>query len=1413
MIVKNKVVKSKPMLLILVLIMFITSVALIPKAAWAASDGWVYDGKGTGTTTFSLVKGNERVGTFCVAVNVLGLDGSYEQVSSSDTNIASKLKISDKALKEMRYAIAEMKSNYIDDIFSYKLAEDSFPSETLQRSMGRMFTQNLVWNREYLDNSKVYPAPDDFTPMTQSEKDYFYKEPLELDDKLDVEMVKASPETTDGKFWGPYKIQYTLNSVNSLIEINNSGKNKDVLPTFSLKEKDLAQIYDGKSSSSKRLKNIHMGEEFYLKPIKTGNNQLTFLPDSTIITGIEEEYLFENTNKQPQYGLVFSEYDGELKIDVDKTTPVDEHEIEKSVSEYKGSILGDYHSGIEISSNSSALFKIDIAINNPGGMDILLPEENSSQGAIPIYTAEQLASINSNLNADYILMNNINLENYLSFNDWKPIGTTAKPFTGTFDGNGKTISNLKINSSINLPTGLFGESAGKIKNLALRSFHIEGKNYVGGIVGRNEVNGSTIENCIVADGTLAGTGYVGGVAGKTVGNITKLSASDVNISGEYYVGGLVGGSASSFISNCNSNNIEIFADGQKDFSVGVGGLVGAVVSDTGSKIFNIENCKADNLDIKASSSSGIGGIVGQCEYIGYSFNGSSINIKNTSVTNSKIDSWHYAGGILGSSESIEMWHDDYWNTVKFKANISNCNVNNVRLTGSLDWTGYQEAIGGIAGAAYNITSCYANVEITTEYQMGVGGIVGFAGGDVIDCRSDGKVTRKTTKKFNYSYYTSGIAAEANVIKRCITSIDFDLKTGKNVPNSVVDIFGGIAGRFENIENCVNASNTINGPTYQYVYKIGSNALNTKTNLSFDRMIVSPNVKGAYGENAENGLAVDWNTLTNKTTYTDKGYDFSAVWKESTNGGLPELQSTEIKNASLIGSTVVVAKDSDGIWARAAVTGYLTDSFNGSNINTKNLLNEKLEAYDEDGGTVLVPVAEEGKLTLYYLAESLPEGEYLNKVSLNLKSAEAIVNVKDDVKNQKFYIDAKKFADEIRNPLVGSEFTLYKYNSQVDYTGTLENKGIIIPENDTPIEVTEPGYYMIKETKVPNGFVMDATEYRFVFNGSEFKPETILGAVSGDFEFEVKDNTISMVLNNINISEVPKANTGQLKISKHLIGGMANEEFAFEVIFSDENNNILNDKYEYKNDDNSINGTIKSGDIIKLKGGQDITIRNIPKGVKYKVKEIEENQNGYNTTYTNESGEIGTGLSEAKCFNTKGTNVNTGEISIKKEVKGKTGDLNRKFSFKVILKDTNNNELTDEFDFSLANGNPINKIKSGDIFQLAHNDSGIIVGIPVGTTFEVTEIEENSDGYDTSYENKIGVITIEGIQTTVTNEKKIDEEKPVAETEDNKKSKDKIKIEKSNVKITRTGDKTSVFLLLGIFIVTGATMIIVRKKIQ
>ena len=92
-----------------------------------------------------------------------------------------------------------------------------------------------------------------------------------------------------------------------------------------------------------------------------------------------------------------------------------------------------------------------------------------------------------------------------------PIGDGATKFTGSYDGNGHTISHLTIDRFLDRQA-LFGYTDGaSLTKIHLENLDINGDDYCGGLVGRAN-NSTSISKCI-AEGVVAGDTYIGGLSG------------------------------------------------------------------------------------------------------------------------------------------------------------------------------------------------------------------------------------------------------------------------------------------------------------------------------------------------------------------------------------------------------------------------------------------------------------------------------------------------------------------------------------------------------------------------------------------------------------------------------------------------------------------------------------------------------------------------------------------------------------------------------------------------------------------------------------------------------------------------------------------------------------------------------------
>ena len=132
-----------------------------------------------------------------------------------------------------------------------------------------------------------------------------------------------------------------------------------------------------------------------------------------------------------------------------------------------------------------------------------------------------LNAVQENLSASYILANDVDCNITRSWDGGKgftPIGNDINSFSGLFDGNGHTISNLYINRSTQDYVGLVGYTHNAtIRNLGLIDVNITGHNYVGALIGHLD-NYTTISNNY-STGQIIGNLDIGGLVGESYGNI------------------------------------------------------------------------------------------------------------------------------------------------------------------------------------------------------------------------------------------------------------------------------------------------------------------------------------------------------------------------------------------------------------------------------------------------------------------------------------------------------------------------------------------------------------------------------------------------------------------------------------------------------------------------------------------------------------------------------------------------------------------------------------------------------------------------------------------------------------------------------------------------------------------------------
>ena len=214
---------------------------------------------------------------------------------------------------------------------------------------------------------------------------------------------------------------------------------------------------------------------------------------------------------------------------------------------------------------------------------------------------------------------------------WIPIGTSyTNRYQGTFDGNGKTISNLYIINAASDYVGFFGYAEkGSIKNITFDNAKVNSSGiYTGILAGYEELciieNIKTLANC-----SVEGKDYVGGIAGRASGDIGNCE-NHAMAKGAFCVGGIVGDyrdSGKSIISCANYGVV-----------TGTGNSVGGIAGHFG--LGTIQNC-ANYGDITGADI--VGNLIGE----GYTCN--LINVLGTgNVTATSADR---AGLLVGNIEN------------------------------------------------------------------------------------------------------------------------------------------------------------------------------------------------------------------------------------------------------------------------------------------------------------------------------------------------------------------------------------------------------------------------------------------------------------------------------------------------------------------------------------------------------------------------------------------------------------------------------------------------------------------------------------------------------------------------------------------------------------------------------------------
>jgi len=177
-----------------------------------------------------------------------------------------------------------------------------------------------------------------------------------------------------------------------------------------------------------------------------------------------------------------------------------------------------------------------------------------------ITDVNDLQDMENDLAGDYYLANDIDASATVGWNGgagFVPIGQGAPYFTGTFDMKGHTITGLFINRPGTDYVGLFGITRGaSIRDGKLEDIDITGDDYVGGMVGFS-YDGTEFTNCQVSgevNGDFHLGGFVGWAGATAVTDTFTRCSSDVDVTGPGSddVGGFAGEASFADFSECYS---------------------------------------------------------------------------------------------------------------------------------------------------------------------------------------------------------------------------------------------------------------------------------------------------------------------------------------------------------------------------------------------------------------------------------------------------------------------------------------------------------------------------------------------------------------------------------------------------------------------------------------------------------------------------------------------------------------------------------------------------------------------------------------------------------------------------------------------------------------------------------------------
>ena len=300
--------------------------------------------------------------------------------------------------------------------------------------------------------------------------------------------------------------------------------------------------------------------------------------------------------------------------------------------------------------------------------------------------------------------------------------------------------------------GLAGYNSGSI-NSGRNTGEIYGGDYVGGMVGANQVIKDDKENIIEGSGELSnlsnsvfasitGESYVGGIAGQNYGNINATDSAINNygkVYGQHFVGGIAGVNEKGGVIANTISSISLYVKNENS-TEDPADFFGGVVGQNSGIINGATN--ASSVDVAAAGATYVGGIIGQNTETGI--------LQGEIANEGTVSGKENVGGIIGENKNNSILNNNDSNERLQITNSGNVSaedggaagifytnigsINNADLTNTGIVTGGNKSdgvTGGLFGTnSGNITNSTLTNSGTVTGGGTVGGLIGENTGDI-----------------------------------------------------------------------------------------------------------------------------------------------------------------------------------------------------------------------------------------------------------------------------------------------------------------------------------------------------------------------------------------------------------------------------------------------------------------------------------------------------------------------------------------------------------------------------------------------------------------------------------------------------------------------------------------------------------